>query len=182
MSRANTIIREAEPEDAAQLRHVYAASWRDAYSSVMPKAFLDARIRERPEDFWRQRCDFSAGMFVAATETRVLAYLTAENCTSLVRDKFKNHKRLGEVTELYVLPVHQNRGIGGELMRWAHQLFEGAGYEGYAIRTLTDNAGARRFYERHGGEVVFEGEISCGEDERLGTITYFWSLQPDETE
>ena len=54
------------------------------------------------------------------------------------------------IEQMYVLPGFNGRGIGSQLLRLAHETL------GRPIRlyTFLPNAGARRFYERHGYRVI----------------------------
>lgn len=77
--------------------------------------------------------------------------------------------RLGWVEQLYVLPSHQGRGIGGRLLGLAKE----ANRE-LCLWTFQRNASARRFYEKHGFLVVEETDGSDN-DEKEPDALYRWA-------
>ena len=65
------------------------------------------------------------------------------------------------IEELYVDHFFENRGIGGELMRFAIE--RGCRY----LWVLEKNTGARRFYERHGFVVTEKKQFQEGTTEYI---------------
>lgn len=51
---------------------------------------------------------------------------------------------------LGVLPEHQNKGVGGFLLRWLESTARNNSDRNLWVATSSFNDGARRFYERHG--------------------------------
>lgn len=64
----------------------------------------------------------------------------------------------GYIWAVRVLPPLQNAGIGSLLMQTAEQVLRDRGYEQAEVGVETENAGARRLYERLGYRCV--GELS----------------------
>jgi GNAT superfamily N-acetyltransferase len=81
---------------------------------------------------------------------------------------------LGEtvVEQLYVAPGWTGRGVGSRLIELAKQRRP----SGLELYTFEVNAGARRFYERHGFTAVWFGDGSENE-ERQPDVRYAW--QPE---
>ena len=77
-----------------------------------------------------------------------------------------------ELTQMHVAPGEQNAGIGSALLARAKERRP----KGFSLWTFQKNVGARRFYERHGLEVVrrTDGE---GNEEREPDVQYAW--RPD---
>ena len=76
----------------------------------------------------------------------------------------------GEITALYVLRSTQKSGVGTALMdTMSTELTEC----GFSLWVLRDNAVARRFYERRGGQVVAERQNNRG-DTALQEMAYGW--------
>ena len=75
----------------------------------------------------------------------------------------------GRVRHLWIEPEHQNHGIGTTLLDVAKQGSPG----GLDLWVFQRNAGARRFYERHGFELV---ELTEGErnEEHEPDARYVW--------
>lgn len=74
-----------------------------------------------------------------------------------------------ELTQMHVAPGEQNAGIGSALLARAKERRP----KGFLLWTFQRNEGARRFYERHGLEVVrmTNGE---GNEEREPDVQYAW--------
>jgi GNAT superfamily N-acetyltransferase len=74
-----------------------------------------------------------------------------------------------QLLQLHVDPDEQNNGIGGRLLAQAKERRPG----GFSLWVFQKNVGARRFYERHGLELVLltEGE---GSEEREPDAQYEW--------
>jgi GNAT superfamily N-acetyltransferase len=80
---------------------------------------------------------------------------------------------IADVHLLYVLPEHQSRGVGRQLVAAAARHLAAEGMETLWIRVLKVNAPARGFYEALGGRLLFEEQI---EDEgvTLDQVAYEW--------
>jgi GNAT superfamily N-acetyltransferase len=74
-----------------------------------------------------------------------------------------------ELTQMHVAPDEQSQGIGSALLARAKERRPA----GFSLWTFQKNVGARRFYERHGLDVVrlTEGE---GNEEREPDVQYAW--------
>ena len=74
-----------------------------------------------------------------------------------------------QLLQMHVSPGEQNQGIGSRLLTHAKERRP----EGFSLWTFQKNVGARRFYERHGLDVVrlTEGE---GTEEREPDVQYAW--------
>ena len=59
--------------------------------------------------------------------------------------------------ELYVKPPLRNRGIGAKLLHEAFAVARATGAEQFEIHVDEEDAGAQRFYERHGVRPVEDG-------------------------
>jgi ribosomal protein S18 acetylase RimI-like enzyme len=79
--------------------------------------------------------------------------------------------------QLYVSPGWTGRGIGARLI----QLAKTRRPSGFTLFTFQSNAGARRFYERHGLAEISRGDGS-GNEEGQPDLQYSWSPQPDSRE
>jgi GNAT superfamily N-acetyltransferase len=74
-----------------------------------------------------------------------------------------------ELTQMHVAPGEQNAGIGSALLARVKERRPA----GFSLWTFQKNVGARRFYERHGLDVVLltEGE---GNEEQEPDVQYAW--------
>jgi putative acetyltransferase len=76
--------------------------------------------------------------------------------------------RKGWIDQLYILPDRQGQGAGGALLAIAK-----AAYGDLQLWTFQRNAGARRFYEKHGFLATLETDGSRN-DEREPDMLYRW--------
>jgi GNAT superfamily N-acetyltransferase len=74
----------------------------------------------------------------------------------------------GWIDQLYVDPPMLGRGLGSRLVELAQQLNP----TGLELWSFEANAGARRFYERHGFEAV--GATEDDNEERSPAVRYRW--------
>jgi ribosomal protein S18 acetylase RimI-like enzyme len=75
------------------------------------------------------------------------------------------------IAQLYVHPAHQGKGIGSALLSHAKERSTGR----LRLFTFERNAGARRFYERHGFRLVGRG---FEETWQLADLEYEWRREP----
>jgi ribosomal protein S18 acetylase RimI-like enzyme len=73
------------------------------------------------------------------------------------------------LNHIYVEPEHAGRGIGSALLAHVKSLRP----EGFDLWTFQDNAGARRFYERHGFRAI-ELTDGAGNEEKTPDVRYVW--------
>ncbi len=71
------------------------------------------------------------------------------------------------IDQLYVLPGHENQGLGSDLLRFAHDSLR----KPIRLFTFQQNIGARRFYERHGYKVVAVSD-GQGNEEKCPDVLY----------
>jgi GNAT superfamily N-acetyltransferase len=64
------------------------------------------------------------------------------------------------VNQLYVLPGYENRGYGSRLLGLAHQCTK----RPIRLFTFQQNAGSRRFYERHGYKIIAHSDGHANEE------------------
>jgi GNAT superfamily N-acetyltransferase len=74
-----------------------------------------------------------------------------------------------ELMQMHVTPGEQNAGIGSALLARAKERRP----RGFSLWTFQKNVGARRFYERHGLEVVRLTD-GAGNEEREPDVQYAW--------
>src|SRR5687768_5356923 len=74
-----------------------------------------------------------------------------------------------QVLQIHVEPDRQGQGIGSRLLDHAKERRP----NGFSLWTFQKNVGARRFYERHGLELVQETD-GQGNEEREPDVQYAW--------
>ena len=98
----------------------------------------------------------SAALFVAERDGRVAAMMALSP---------------GWLEHLYVHPQFHGSGIGSALLAVAKASAEAC--NGLSLWTFQGNAGARRFYERHGFEAA-ELTDGTGNEEKTPDVRYVW--------
>lgn len=67
-------------------------------------------------------------------------------------------RRDQQVSDLWVAPAYQGRGVGGLLLEALLSEIAAAGHDHATVETLASNAGAIAFYQRHGFAEVWRAE------------------------
>jgi GNAT superfamily N-acetyltransferase len=141
-------MRRAVATDAAAVADIHLAAFHATYA--FPLAHGDDEVR-----FWvRDELLRKTETWVAELDGAVVGYLSLGD---------------GWIEHLYVAPGHTGSGIGSRLIELAKER-QPAGLQ---LWTFQVNAGARRFYERHGFTEV-ERTDGAGNEERQPDIRYAW--------
>ncbi len=142
------LIRPGSTADAAEIAEVFLAA--RAGMTYLPDLHTDAETRA-----WIAQVMIPEHeVWVAAVNDKVLGFVA-------LTEEWLGH--------LYVSPAEQGRGIGSELLSKAKRQCP----EGLRLYVFQSNAGARRFYERHGFSAVEFGDGS-GNEEGLPDAVYAW--------
>lgn len=146
---AAVVIRPATAADGPAVAEVFLRSFRAALPTVR-LVHDDADVRRHfVQDVLPNR-----EVWVAVDGEEVVALLVLE-------------REL--VEQLYVAPRHTGRGIGSRLLALAQERSP----DGLRLYTFQVNAGARRFYERHGFRIEALGDGS-GNEEGEPDVLYAW--------
>ena len=173
------VPRRATIDDAGQLGAVHVASWRETYTGILPDDMLAGLSVEARSAMWAK----ILGNPSAFAETAVYVI---EDDASIVgfgacgRQRDPHLKELGfdaEISAIYVLRSQQRRGVGRALMGEMARDIRTRGNEAAALWVLRENAAAREFYRRLGGEVVAEKE-DRRENVNLVEVAYGWRELP----
>lgn len=111
--------------DFPEVADLWYRSWLSTgaeHGEGVTRDVLEQRLRSEPWEMWTARCEGTIAAFLALD------------------------RRDACLSQLFVAPESQNQGIGLQLFRLAQSELP----EGFWLRTDEGNAGARRFYDRHG--------------------------------
>lgn len=131
--------------DGEAIADLLTESWQDAYAAMLPDALLRDRLPALHRAAWaRIAADPPAGaVIVAEEEGRLLgfcaAWLRAAECY---------------VDNLHLRPGRRGGGLGRVLLGEAAATVAAQGATSAALTIIEGNDGARRFYERIGGQVA----------------------------
>jgi GNAT superfamily N-acetyltransferase len=142
------VLRRATPMDAPTVAVIHIAAFRATYAFELAHSEEEVRVWVRDDLLPRTET------WVAETDGDVVAFLSLGG---------------GWIEQLYVAPGHTGRGIGSRLIALAKER-QPAGLQ---LWTFQVNAGARRFYERHGFAPV-EMTDGAGNEERQPDVRYAW--------
>jgi ribosomal protein S18 acetylase RimI-like enzyme len=168
-------IRAASAADALPLATLHVASWQETYAGLMPDTVLSALSVADRASRWQtilsQPDAFDAtAVFVAERDGQVVGF---GSCGKQRTPALRDRGFTAEVNAVYVLRVAQARGVGSALMGAMTRVLAGRGHEAASLWVLRENALARGFYERLGGEVVSQKE-ERREDVTLVEVAYGW--------
>ena len=144
----DVVVRRATPSDAGSITGVYLAAFRATYE--FPLVHADDEVAR-----------WIAEVLIPETETWV-----AERDGEVIGFMSLT---AASVEQLYLAPRHTGRGIGSRLILLAKERRPA----GLSLATFQVNDGARRFYERHGFQVVELGDGSTNE-EGQPDVRYAW--------
>ena len=142
-------LRQAVPGDADAIAEIHTTARREA----MPWLAV-VHTDEETRDWVANIVLPNQDVWVAEIDGEVVGYAAIDGA---------------ELSDLYVRPGYQGRGIGTALLEKAKELSPGQ----LGLWAFQRNDGARRFYERHGFEVI---ELTDGSDneEREPDVRYRW--------
>jgi ribosomal protein S18 acetylase RimI-like enzyme len=166
-------FRRAALADVNRLADVHIRVLMVAYRGIDPQEWLDSLPRQLAERQarWKDRLTHLTDdpVFVAEVEPAGIVGFA-------VGGPVRGEPPIGydgELISLYLLPEHQRRGIGRELVRRVARSLIEIGYQGMLVRVLTANP-ARLFYERLGARSLGIDTVSIGGQELEETV-YGWS-------
>jgi ribosomal protein S18 acetylase RimI-like enzyme len=172
---ADGSIRTATVADAAAIGSVHVEAWRETYVGIVPDHVLAGLSVDGRAAMWgRILCNPTAlnesAAFVAERGGTIVGF----GCCGVQRAEMLNAQGYGgEFSAIYVLRSSQHRGFGLALMSAMAQELRRRHLEAATLWVLRENPGARRFYERIGGEVV--GEKEDIRDQRIFIeVAYGW--------
>lgn len=159
-------IREAEPKDAGALEEVYRASWRHAYTGIIPHDRLDAVLTRRGTAWWRKALKSGDRVLLVEVLGAVVGY------ASFGASRHGGAEE-GEIYELYLTPVYQGIGLGELLFEACRGRLDARGLRGLIVWVLSENDAARGFYWRRGGMPAYQ-RFDRTTGHKLEKIAYLW--------
>ena len=157
-------IRKATKDDARQIAEILVEDWKIAYRGIIDSDFLDSMDAEER----RQREITRYQIYtVAAAGSEVLGFSWNEADGVEGADC--------EIVALYVRYADRKSGIGKALFRDAADTFRAAGKKTMIVWCLSENAEARKFYERMGGEAYRTGTHRWGNRD-YEMVSYLYRL------
>ena len=168
MSTLSLDTRPAEVADAFGIAAIHDASWRQAYTGLIPHKSLDTIIGRRDPKWWARAIRNSTRVLVMESDSQLVGYATiGPNRVSALSQE-------GEVYELYLLPEYQGVGIGKNLFLAAREQLVRLGFKGCVVWVLEENDPAMQFYRNAGGIDIAEGTETFN-GKTLNKVAFAWS-------
>jgi GNAT superfamily N-acetyltransferase len=143
-----TRIRPITDADIDEVAAVHVRTWRAVYAGIVPDDYLAAL--DPVVNAERRRADpgpAGSQTLVAVVAGRIAGFASFGPYRRKGADPDPG---MGELYALYVDPAHWGHGAGRLLLEAARDGLAAAGFPDMRLWVLTENTGARRFYERMG--------------------------------
>ena len=134
-------IRRAKRSDATSLAKIGHQAWQRGIAAYLPE---NARDKIGPKIFEDFANSFPDQILIAEDEDGILGFAATENGD--------NH-----VTDLWVAPANQGKGIGSKLMERMEARARNRGYDSVELEVLTSNTRALSLYKYLGYRVTKRG-------------------------
>jgi ribosomal protein S18 acetylase RimI-like enzyme len=132
-------IRPATRDDLPAIASIHLASWRDAYSEILPTDYLADQVQLDLQAHWDRQEVLPLDVVLLADTVEGPVGFVAVWCRS---SPF--------IDNLHVLPSMRSGGIGVALMRAAARRLLAMGHSTAHLWVFESNVAAIRFYERLG--------------------------------
>jgi len=140
------VIRDARPQDAAQIAGVHVRAWQSAYRGLIADEILDAqRVADR-ERLWSDVLGRPVVRGLPLTRVAIGGLTLLGFCSAIAHDDDAD----ATIGALYLEPAHLRGGIGSALLAAVLQTLAAEGRTDVVLWVLEGNLGAIAFYERFG--------------------------------
>ncbi len=139
---------------------IHALGWRTTYAEAVPADYMSEYITDDhwipyfEEDHKTGRCHGLLLYFndipVACANYGPARIGKSSQSGAACNFHAGRYKGWGEVISFYTHPDHRGKGFGGMLMEEIVRRLKADGFLNCYVLVLRENAGARRFYARHG--------------------------------
>lgn len=137
-------IRRAMISDVEGMSIVVDSAWCENYRDIFSAVQIAEYTGENRRRSFTNLLNDGKDVFVLVCGEKIRAVCAAQ-CSE--DDEFKGYT---EIMLMYVHPKFQNMGFGSKLFLYVLLKMRDEGYTYAVLDTAEKNAGARRFYEKHG--------------------------------
>jgi GNAT superfamily N-acetyltransferase len=143
---ARAAVRPAAPADVDEIVRIQAATWRVAYTALVPASAISRLHDEGSRRAWAAAVTARTGfhVFVATEGDQTVGFCAAAHHTD------GNGPGIAEIGTLLVEPRWGRRGHGGRLLAAAAEALRGYGAERGQAWVPEADAASRKFYARAG--------------------------------
>ncbi|MCC6991002.1 MAG: GNAT family N-acetyltransferase [Acidobacteria bacterium] len=167
---ADLVLRPMRADDIEIVASLHVASWRTAYRGIFTDVYLDTVAGTERRAHWTRRLATPV-----ATHTGVVAEQDGVpvGFCYLIADADPPRGTL--LDNLHVAPGARGAGLGRRLLACAAEEIAARHWpRGLHLWVFDANTGARRFYERHGAQVVDRTVYSSADGGANAALCYAW--------
>ncbi|MEO0495740.1 MAG: GNAT family N-acetyltransferase [Pseudomonadota bacterium] len=168
MSTLSIDIRRAGTKDASAIAQVHDASWREAYSGIIPAGALHRMVQRRGVNWWATALRRGVEILVLEVGDDVVGYAT------MGRNRVATLDYDAEIYEIYLKPEYQGLGFGRRLFAAARKALASQGKQRIIVWALSENERADAFYLGLGARPVAVGH-EVFDDTKLEKCAYAWN-------
>lgn len=164
--------REALPRDLGDIVSIHVKGGQHAYANILAMTYLKSVMPGEKSDLWRARLKDG----VDRSKLSVTVAEEASDLAGFACFSFDRETSFGTYLQsIYVARHYQRRGVASGLLVAAIEFFHPDRLE-HPVHLLVfaENAAARAFYERLGGEVIEQTERSRAGSEPIALCRYQW--------
>ena len=163
-------IRKATLADASAIATVHVVAWKEAYRGIVADEFLDNLSIQRRTEQWVNSLSDEKHAYHHAFVAEVNGQVVGFSNYGLPQEKGVGFA--GELFAIYILQAAHKQGIGRRLVGEVVKAIREQGLNSMMVWVLRDNS-ARGFYERLGGEYLYEKPSDIG-GKTLMEVAYGW--------
>lgn len=130
-------IKKADIDDAEVVGYVHSTAWKQAYTGVFRKGFLDEDTAEKRKQEFLESCGCKD----------IFYYIVYEDETTVGIVKIIDESDAYEIASFYILEQYRNKGYGKQVIAYLKKELDKKRMQ---LWVLEDNTKARRFYENNG--------------------------------
>nr|WP_057924382.1 GNAT family N-acetyltransferase [Burkholderia ambifaria] len=139
-------LRSATPHDAERIARLHTLNWQNAYSHILPAAYLSDEAPTEHATRWRNyfgRNEAEWGLvLIAESDGASVGFVSAERPVDPARGVLLDC--------LHVHPAHRGSGIGKHMIEAVRAWARNIGVDKVHLSVLEDNVRAIGFYEHNG--------------------------------
>ncbi|RQS04210.1 GNAT family N-acetyltransferase [Burkholderia sp. Bp8998] len=140
------MLRSAMPHDAEHIARLHTLSWQNAYSHILPAAYLSDEVPTEHAMRWRNYFDRNEAewglVLIAESDGAPIGFASAERPIDPVRGVLLDC--------LHVHPAHHGSGAGKRMIEAVRAWARNIGVDKVHLSVLDGNVRAIGFYEHNG--------------------------------
>jgi L-amino acid N-acyltransferase YncA len=153
------IFRDATSADLPAIDRVFRTSFCETFAHLYSAEDLSAFLAKfSPEAWAAEFADTRYRFTVAEVDGEIVGYVKLGPSSLPI----ETGRRAVELRQIYVLKDHHGSGIAAALTEWAIEEARRQDFEELYLTVFTENARARRFYDRYGFEAVGRYDFMVG--------------------